>query len=74
MIFGREETLKVIKLINGYMRTNKISKLHRVIEWLNDTEETSIPLLGKDTLPINRDSWFTGFLNREKGLLFYLRK
>ena len=24
MIFGREETLKVIKLINGYMRTNKI--------------------------------------------------
>lgn len=69
--YSREDFLKVINLINGYMRTNKIAELHIAIEWFNENANSSIPipLLGKDSSLINWDSWFTGFLTRERAKL-----
>jgi len=37
--------LKVVQLINGYMRTPKIEALHRLITRLNSKHNTNIPLL-----------------------------
>ena len=34
-ILAKEEVLKIINLINGYMRTPKIEALHRAIDWIN---------------------------------------
>ena len=56
-----EDVLKTINLINGYMRTPKIEALHRAIEWINENDKSSIPLLGLDTSPINSNAWLAGF-------------
>jgi len=33
---GSAAPIKIIKIINGYMRTPKIEALHRAINWYND--------------------------------------
>uniref|UniRef100_UPI001D01224E hypothetical protein n=1 Tax=Coccidioides immitis TaxID=5501 RepID=UPI001D01224E len=56
-----EDVLKIINLINGYMRTPKIEALHRAIKWINENDNSSIPLLGLDTSSINSNGWLAGF-------------
>ena len=60
-ILAKEEVLRVINLINGYMRTPKIEALHRAISWINENDNTSIPLRGMDLSPIDSNSWLSGF-------------
>jgi hypothetical protein len=60
-ILAKGEVLKVINLINGYMRTPKIEALHRAINWINENDNTSIPLLDLDLSPIDSNSWLSGF-------------
>lgn len=64
-ILAKEEVLKIINLINGYMRTPKIEALHRAIEWINENDNSSIPLLGLDKSPINSNSWLSGFTDAD---------
>lgn len=52
---------KLANLINGKMRTPKIEALHRLINWLNAKNNSSIECLGLDTSNLNSNSWFTGF-------------
>jgi hypothetical protein len=47
-IYDKVEVLKVIKLINGCMRTKKIYQLHTAIKCFNQHDNSSIPLLGLD--------------------------
>ena len=60
-ILAKEEVLKVINLINGYMRTPKIEALHRAINWINENDNSSIVCLGLDKSPIDSNSWLAGF-------------
>lgn len=60
-ILAKDEVLKIINLINGYMRTPKIEALHRAINWINKKDNSSIPCLGLDTSPLNSNAWFAGF-------------
>ena len=60
-ILAKEEILKVINLINGYMRTPKIEALHRAIRWINEKDNSSIPLLGIDSSTLDSNSWLAGF-------------
>lgn len=62
--------LKVVQVINGYMRTPKIEALHRLITGLNSKHNTNIPLLGIDTTPVNYSSWLSGILDADGS--FYL--
>lgn len=39
-----EDVLKIINLINGYMRTPKIEALHTAIKWINENDNSSISL------------------------------
>ena len=56
-----EDVIKIIKLINGYMRTPKIEALHRAIKWYNDFYNMSIEPLGLDQSPIDSNAWLAGF-------------
>ena len=60
-ILAKEEVLKVINLINGYVRTPKIEALHRAINWINENDNSSIVCLGLDKSPIDSNSWLAGF-------------
>ena len=57
----RDDVIKIIKLINGYMRTPKIEALYRAINWYNNYYNTNINYLGLDKSPINSNSWLAGF-------------
>lgn len=68
-IYDKVEVLKVIKLINGFMRTKKIYQLHTAIKCFNQHYNSSIPLLGLDLSSSFRlNSWFAGFTTRQRGI------
>jgi LAGLIDADG DNA endonuclease family protein len=56
-----EDVIKIINLINGYMRTPKIEALHRAIKWYNGFYNINIEPLGLDQSPINSNAWLAGF-------------
>lgn len=56
-----EDVIKIIKIINGYMRTPKIEALHRAINWFNDFDNCNIDCLGLDQSSIDSNAWLAGF-------------
>jgi len=56
-----EDVVKIIYIINGFMRTPKIEALHRAIEWYNNYKATKIKPLGLDLSPIDSNAWLAGF-------------
>jgi hypothetical protein len=53
--------IKIINIINGYMRTPKIEALHRAISWYNESYNYNIDCLGLDLSPIDSNAWLAGF-------------
>lgn len=59
---GRKDDLKkIVKLINGKMRTPKIEALERLIKWLNKRSEEKIELKGLDKSILSNSGWLSGF-------------
>ena len=58
-----EDVIKIINLINGFMRTPKIEALHRAINWYNtyDNLAAHLECLSLDNSPINSNAWLAGF-------------
>ena len=56
-----EDVIKIINLINGYMRTPKLEALDRAIKWYNEFDGTIINPLGLDLSPIDSNAWLAGF-------------
>jgi hypothetical protein len=56
-----EDVIKIINIINGYMRTPKIEALHRAINWLNNFSNCNINCLNLDLSPIDSNAWLSGF-------------
>lgn len=56
-----DDVIKIINIINGYMRTPKIEALHRAINWLNEFSNTTISCLNLDLSPIDSNAWLAGF-------------
>lgn len=56
-----EDVIKIINIINGYMRTPKIEALHRVINWFNKHGNCNIKCLGLDKSSIDSNAWLAGF-------------
>ena len=75
-ILAKQEVLKIINLINGYMRTPKIEALHRAIRWINEKDNSSIPLLGLDSSSLESNCWLAGFTDADGcfGITVYDRK
>lgn len=56
-----QDVIKIIHIINGFMRTPKIEALHRAINWYNNSYDMNIIPLGLDLSPINSNGWLAGF-------------
>lgn len=56
-----EDVLKIIQIINGFMRTPKIEALHRAINWFNTYDNLQLKCLNLDNSPINSNAWLAGF-------------
>jgi len=57
----REDVIKIINCINGYMRTPKIEALYRAIDWYNEYYNINIKCLALDKSPIDSNAWLAGF-------------
>lgn len=55
------DVIKIIIIINGFMRTPKIEALHRAIDWFNNYNGGTILPLGLDLSPIYSNAWLAGF-------------
>ena len=60
-ILAKEEVLKIMNLINGYLRTAKIETLYRVIHWYNENDNTNIIPLPLDKSSFDSNAWLAGF-------------
>ena len=56
-----EDVVKIVNIINGYMRTPKIEALHRAIKWFNDFDKCNINCLDLDQSSIDCNAWLAGF-------------
>ena len=57
----KEDVIKIIGIINGYMRTPKVEALHRAIAWFNQFDNRCIKCLSMDNSSIDSNSWLAGF-------------
>ena len=56
---------RIVKLINGKLRTPKIHKLYSLIDWLNKNHKTNIAKLPIRRSPLNEDGWLSGFVDAD---------
>ncbi len=56
---------KIINYINGELRTPKIIQLHYLIDWINKNHTSNIKKLPIKEGNLNRDSWFSGFIDAD---------
>lgn len=62
-----KELIKLIKLMNGYLRTPKINKFNDLILWLNDKYHYNIPIHSPDTSDLINNGWLAGFIDADGG-------
>ncbi len=56
---------KIIKYINGELRTPKIIQLYNLIDWINKNHSSNIVKLPLKKRNLNKDSWFAGFVDAD---------
>ncbi len=61
-ISNLKNLIKVINLINGYMRTPKINQLYNLIYYIN-ARGFNIKKLPKDNSSLNSNGWLSGFID-----------
>lgn len=57
-----EGVIKVINIINGYMRTPKIDSLHAAIDFINDQRGLKIRKKALDKSSLGFNAWLAGFI------------
>lgn len=56
---------RIVKLINGELKTPKIIQLHNLIDWLNKNHGSNIKKLPVNTEAMSKNSWLTGFVDAD---------
>ena len=64
-----EDVVKIINIINGFMRTPKIEALHRAINWFNTYDNLQLECLNLDNSPINSNAWLAGFTDSHSSFI-----
>ncbi len=65
IIGSQKELVKMINLLNGYLRTPKIIKFNELIVWLNKKYNYNIPIHSPDTSYLNENGWLAGFIDAD---------
>ena len=56
---------KIIKYINGELRTPKIIQLHNLIDWMNKNHNSNIIKLPVNKDNLDKDGWLAGFIDAD---------
>jgi LAGLIDADG endonuclease/Cytochrome C and Quinol oxidase polypeptide I len=60
-----KELIKLITLMNGYLRTPKLIKFNELIVWLNDRYHYNIPIHSPNTSYLKNNGWLAGFIDAD---------
>jgi hypothetical protein len=55
--------INIIGLINGILRTPKLSKFNQLIDWINKNTDSHFIKYNPDTSNIDSNAWFSGFVD-----------
>lgn len=67
IISTNKELVSLIHLMNGHLRTPKISQFNDLITWLNDQYHYNIPIYSPNTSDLNSNGWLAGFIDADGG-------
>jgi hypothetical protein len=67
IINTHKELVYLIKLMNGNLRTPKISQFNDLIAWLNERYHYNISIYFPDTSDLNKNGWLAGFIDADGG-------
>ena len=67
IINKHEHLIKLIELMNGYLRTPKIIKFNELISWLNKKYSYNISVYSPDMSDLNLNGWLAGFIDADGG-------
>lgn len=72
LIFYTDKSIiKFVSLINGYLRSPKLSKFNLIIDYLNVKYSLNLTKYNIDISDIKNNNWFAGFVDADGG--FYIR-
>ena len=71
VISNLEGLILITNLINGYMRTHKIDKLYKLIDWINFKNKNFLKKLPLDNSCLSSNAWLAGFIEGDG--CFYVR-
>ena len=67
IINTHKELVNLINLMNGYLRTPKITQFNELIVWLNDKYHYNISICSPDFSDLNNNGWLAGFIDADGG-------
>jgi len=67
IIGTHKELVNLINLMNGCLRTPKLTQFNDLIAWLNDRYNYSIKCYSVDTSDLNQNGWLAGFIDADAG-------
>lgn len=70
-IFTKKGILDFVKKVNGLLRSPKIYKFNKIIDYLNKKYYLNIHIYKEDDSDISSNSWLAGFIDADGG--FYIR-
>ena len=65
IIGARSELIKIVQLMNGYIRTPKIYQFNNLIAWLNYHSKLNIQQCLTDKSNLFNNGWFSGFFESD---------
>ena len=68
----KEDIIKIINLIHGYMRTPKLEALHKAINCFHKFDSFAIECLAIDNSLIDSNGWLAGFSNDDANFFITL--
>lgn len=64
-IINADAVIKIINMVNGKFRTQKIIALHKAIDNLNKWRNANLPKLPLDTSSLDSNAWLAGFIDSD---------
>lgn len=63
IIGNNKDLVNIITIMNGNLRTPKLSQFNNLITWLNNKYNYDIPTYSLDTSDLNNNGWLAGFID-----------
>lgn len=65
IVNAHEDLIRLINLMNSYLRTPKLTQFNYLISWLNQRHQYIIPIHSLDISDLSSNNWLAGFIDAD---------